>query len=853
MFNFHLKRASIFQAVSWERNPAFRFVSLLKKCLSIAFILVFLLFLYGFLPENFSLALNKKLLGGSLLLLILSIICWIQESFLNWKLKKLKINVALEDVVNNLEKYNLAQFLSFEVAKTVYRAETFSKSKNLSKIDSSTLFYFLLKDNPELNFIFSRALLNLKDIKNILESHFQISKNRSQNKKLVYSKDFEGTIIESLKIAQKRNGEKIEIGDLLVALAAHNLVFKKIMIDASLKKEDIENLVWWLRSLEKEIKQRKRWWEYRNLVKKGSLAKEWTSGFTVVLDKFSIDWSERVSNMGFPKVIGHQKELKQIERILVGKQKDNNVLLIGKPGTGRKSILQALAIKSVLGQSLPEINYKRIKELDLPALLAQLQDKEEIETVLNKIFEEVVEAGNIILFIDQFHDFVGGEEKSGIIDISGVLSSYLELPQFQLLAITNFAGLHKNIEQNPGILSLLSKVEVSEISLRETLMLLEETALALEFRYKKFISYPALRDIMTYTQRYLPNLPFPEKALDLLNDTVVYVATTKEKIVLPSHVAKVISEKIEMPVGEIEDKEKKILLNLEKLIHKRIINQDKAVDEISGSLRRARAQVTIRKGPLGCFLFLGPTGVGKTETAKALTEIYFGSESKMIRLDMSEFQTLKDIPRLIGSAQEQGLLTTQVRENPFSLILLDEIEKAHPNILNLFLQVLDEGILTDGLGRKIHFKDSIIIATSNAGYKIILKALKDKEDWKNVKQKLLDYIFEKAIFRPEFINRFDDVIVFTPLSPENLLDISQLMLQKLKKNLKEKDIDFEITQALKEKIVELGYNPVFGARQMRRVIQNKVENVLAEAILSNKLNGGDKVKVLPENFELKIN
>jgi ATP-dependent Clp protease ATP-binding subunit ClpA len=245
--------------------------------------------------------------------------------------------------------------------------------------------------------------------------------------------------------------------------------------------------------------------------------------------------------------------------------------------------------------------------------------------------------------------------------------------------------------------------------------------------------------------------------------------------------------------------------------------------------------------------------VGKTETSKALAEIYFGSEEKMIRLDMSEFQNTTDIPRLIGAAGEEGMLTTKVRESPFSLVLLDEIEKAHPNILNLFLQVLDEGHLTDGLGRKIDFKSTIIIATSNAGYKVILKALKEKTEWTEVKQKLLENLFAEGIFRPEFINRFDAMVVFRPLTKENLLDIAELLLQKLKKNLQEKEVEFLITPDLKEKIVELGYDPTFGAREMRRVIQDKVENVLASALLSDRLKRGYRVKVDPKNFELIIN
>jgi len=490
----------------------------------------------------------------------------------------------------------------------------------------------------------------------------------------------------------------------------------------------------------------------------------------------------------------------------------------------------------------------------MPRLLAELPSLEDVETTLDIIFQEAISAGNIILVIDEFHNYISQIPRPGIVDMSGVISSYLHLPQFQIIAITTFAGLHQYIEQNPSVLSLFEKIEVSEISLQETLMLLENLTLFHEKKYKRLISYPALREIISMSERYLPGFPFPEKAIELLDEVAVYVAqSTKDYVVLPSHVRRIITEKTQIPVGEIETKEKQILLNLESLIHDRIINQEEAVKEVSGALRRARAEVQVRKGPMGCFLFLGPTGVGKTETSKALAEIYFGSEERMIRLDMSEFQTLPDIPRLLGSPDEEGLLTTPVRENPFSLILLDEIEKSHSNILNLFLQVFDEGHLTDGQARKVDFKNSIIIATSNAGYKIILQALKEKSEWSGVKQKLLDFLFQEGTFRPEFINRFDAVVVFKPLSKENLLGIAELLLQKLKANLKEKGIEFVITQALKEKIVELGYNPTFGAREMRRVIQDKVENVLATALLKGEIIRGFKVEIEPENFQLKIN
>jgi len=857
--NFNLRETAIYQAVKWEIGLAFRIIKLFKKLFLILFIILFIIFLYGFLTDNIRQSALSQLLGLTIITLTLYLGSWVKVLFLETKLKQPKLKIKIEEAIISPEKYNLAEFLSFEVAKAIL------KSKN----NLTNLFYNLLQDNPQLSFIFSRALLSFKEIKKILKQYLE--KILSKAAKAELQPEFQAIILESFKIAEKKEHPRVEIGDIITALAKYDLIFRQILIDANLKVEDIENLTWWLEDLEERIRERKKFWEWKNLIKRGTLAKEWTAGYTLTLDRFSIDISEVVRRRGFPEIIGHKKEIEAMERIL-SRREINNVLIVGEPGSGRKSMVEALAIKSVLGESLPEVNYKRVIQLDLPSLLAQTESHEEVESILDTIFREAISAGNVLLVIDEFHNFIGGITRPGVIDISGVISPYLPLPQFQIVAITTFEGLHKNLEQNPSVVALFEKVEVSEISERETLMLLENLALILEYKYKKFISYSALRDIISYCSKYLPATPFPEKAMDLLDEVMVYLTQTpspttvgrggrrdlslrpKDKILLPKHVAKIVSEKTQIPVGEIEIKEREILLNLEQLIHQRIINQEEAVKEVSAALRRARAEVTARKGPMGCFLFLGPTGVGKTETSKALTEIYFGSEERTIRLDMSEFQNITDIPRFIGSPYlPEGLLTTQVRENPFSSILLDEIEKAHPNILNLFLQVFDEGHLTDGLGRKIDFKNSIIVATSNAGYQIILEAIKEKVEWSQVKQRLLDFLFEKGIFRPEFINRFDAVIVFRPLSKENFLDIAELMLQKIKKTLSEKDIEFVITQPLKEKIAELGYDPTFGARQMKRVIQDKIENILASALLSNQLKRGNRVEIDPEGFKLKIN
>lgn len=847
MFNFDLKKTAIYKALKWEKIFCVNWLPFCKMVALLAFVVFLSLFSLGKLMD-FDISIidlsPSVFLGLIIFSLIWLITLLVVEAFFNLKLKKPALKVALKQALTNPEQYNLAQFLSFESARAVAKAI----KKRGGEPSFSLLFYFLLEDNPKLNFVFARALLDVK--KNGVRSIFSARKNRPDT--IFHDTIFQKILLEALQIAVKKRHSRASVGDLLIALVKYNATFQKILIKANLKSRDIENLVNWLERIEQRISQRKKFWTRENLCRMGTIGRQWAAGYTLTLDKYSYDLTETVK-WTLPEIVGHQKESEGLQAIL-SRSRHNNALLVGQPGTGRRSIIDALAVESLLGQSSPQVNYKRIVKIELPSLLAAASATEQVATILDKVFQEVVRAGNVILVIDEFHNFVGIEQdRPGAVDISGILSSYLHLAQFRLIALSTFAGLHKNIEQNPGLLSLFEKVEVAEISDQETFLLLQKVVPALEKIHKIIISYPALREVISLSDKYITSQPFPKKAMELLEAVFVYVARgTRDSIILPKHVAKIVTEKTEIPVGEIEAKEKEILLNLEKLVHQRLINQEEAVKEISEALRRARAGIAIRKGPMGGFLFLGPTGVGKTETAKTLADIYFGSEQRIIRLDMSEFQAVKDIPRLIGAPGEEGLLTTKVRERPFSLILLDELEKAHPDILNLFLQVLDEGHITDGQGRKVDFKNSIIIATSNAGFQIILRALKEKADWASVRQKILDYLFEKAIFRPEFINRFDAVVVFQPLSKENLLDIAQLMLQKLQKNLKEKHIDFVITEPLKEKLVGLGYSPTFGARQMRRVLQDKIENPLARALLSGQLKRGSKVEMDAKTFKLII-
>jgi ATP-dependent Clp protease ATP-binding subunit ClpC len=387
-------------------------------------------------------------------------------------------------------------------------------------------------------------------------------------------------------------------------------------------------------------------------------------------------------------------------------------------------------------------------------------------------------------------------------------------------------------------MKFFEKIEIKEPDIETTIKICQDSVREIEMRVPVKITVQTINTVVEKAETYITDVPFPEKALDLLEDTAIYVATkTSDYLVKPEHVNKIISQQTEIPIGSLEESEKVKLLNLENLIHERIIDQEIAVREIASAMRRARLEVGEKKRPIGSFLFLGPTGVGKTETAKALAEIYFGSEKRMNRFDMSEYQGVNAVEKMIGSRQtnKTGLLTTAVKETPFSLLLLDEIEKADYGVLNLFLQILEEGWVTDALGRKINFRNQIIIATSNAGAEFIRQKIKGNTDEETLNTQLVDHVLKEGIFRPEFINRFDGVIMFKPLSHEDLLKISELMLTTLKKRLAKKDLSFNFNDDLVEKIAELGYDPANGARPMRRVIQKKVEDLIAKKLLKEEI------------------
>ncbi len=829
MDNFQLEKAAIYRAVLLDKIPFFRYSEIIKDLFFAGALLFSLLNLTNLFLNLVFPFFELAVLFLSFYFLFLQI-----HLFFEYKVKKPTLLINVNDALKNSKSINFADFLDFESAKIVYSAQ------KKGGVDSYLLLFSLLENAREMDFSFYRILLDKKqamiDLRNIFEKR-EVVKERD------FSDCFYNSLKDALFYAQKRGTSFIKTEDLFVALSKNNRYLQEVLYRAGIKTEDVFSLTQW----QLRIKEKENPWLYKNLIKKGRLGVEWVSGYTAFLDNFSIDWTKAMKFAGFPEIVGHKKEISSLERVL-SRNEVNSALLVGEPGTGRKSVVQEIVKKSFLGEGLPEINYKRFLEIDLAAVFSFTQKKEELEEVIDKIFTQAIKGGDVILVINDIHSLVGYEGSS---NITRIIESYLHIPSFRVVGITSNEGYRQNIESNPSLAYLFEKIEVEETSKEDTLILLQRIALYFERKYKKIISYAALKKVITLSERYIRNHPFPEKATDLLEESVIHINQKKEPFLLPMHIEKIISERTEVPVGEINKEERDTLLNMEKLLCGRVVGQEEAVKAVSFALRRSRADIDVRKGLVGSFLFLGPTGVGKTEMAKAITDIYYGSEKKINRVDMSEFQSISDISRLIGSPNTEGILTVKVKEDPFSLILLDEIEKAHPDILNLFLQILDEGHLTDGKGEKIDFQNSMLIATSNAGYQTIINSVESKKDWKDVKNKVLQSIFQQSVFRPEFVNRFDDVVLFRPLSKSNLEEVVGLQLEKMRNNLKERDLDFKITEELKKEIAELGYDPVFGAREIQRIIQNKVGDALSSALLRNEIKKGETITINPKTFILE--
>lgn len=650
---------------------------------------------------------------------------------------------------------------------------------------------------------------------------------------------------------------------------------------------------------------------------------------TPTLDQLGIDLTAAARSGKLDPVIGRDKELERVVQIISRRTK-NNPVLIGEPGVGKTAIVEALAHRIVSGEIPETLQGKRLLTLDMGALVAGTKYRGEFEERLKKVIEEIRSSANCILFIDEMHTIVGAGAAEGAVDAANILKPSLSRGELQTIGATTLDDYRKYVERDPALERRFQPVNVEEPTVDETTSILKGIRKRYEEHHKVTITDEALASASTLASRFIPDRFLPDKAIDVMDEAAsrvrlrysstplsvtetmrVLESVRKEKddaiggeqfeyaaelrgreerleeqlegqkeqwqgeqaaqqqpIVTDEDVAEVVSLWTGIPVTKLALEETQRLLHMEDEMHKRIVGQDEAITSISKAVRRARAGLKDRRRPVGVFMLLGPTGVGKTETVRALSEFMFGSEDAMVRLDMSEFMERHTVARLIGAPpgyvgyDEGGQLTEAVRRKSYRAILLDEIEKAHPDVFNILLQIFDDGHLADAKGRRVDFRNTIILMTSNLGSDLISReqtlgfslkaevAKTDEQQYNKMREKVLEEV--KRFFRPEFLNRIDSSIVFHALSRDQVLSIVDLLLVEVEEHLAEKEIGLEVTAEAKEYIAEKGYDPNFGARPLRRMIQNELEDKLSEELLGGRLGSGDIAVVELQDGEIIV-
>jgi len=642
-----------------------------------------------------------------------------------------------------------------------------------------------------------------------------------------FKTELSSLIQNARRVSEQHDHDHIHSSDLAVACFLTNPALTRWYQQHNLAEEDMIRLSEWIERRKLFQETTRQWWSLPNLIRKQPIGLDWIYGFTPALSSESEELTDWYHAIPDHRVIGRNAEITSIESAL-SKSSNANALLIGPAGVGKQTIIEGLAQRIRTGRSPLVGNRVFLMKGEVVSALSS--------NAAARLFREAATAGNIILCITDIHLCFQTEST----EIQTLLASLANSNAVNLIGTTDQKHYHQTLERESGFIQHFTKIEIQEPTIKEIEPIIREAILDFETRHHVFFTYPSIEALIHDADRYLPNVPFPEKAMDMMETVGVAANQQSQAIITPEFIHQTFTAQFNVPSATATSEEKNILLNLESRLHERVVGQDAAVTTVANSLQRVRSGIERTNKPIGSFLFLGPTGVGKTETAKALSECYFGSESNMIRFDMSEYQSLGSLDRFIGSTQTNtaGLVVSRVRDNPFSVILFDELEKADRNILNLFLQILDEGELTDAFGEKVSFRQSIIIATSNAGAEYVRKLQLSNKDPKRMAELLIEHILNQQLFSPELINRFDSVVVFHPLNTDHVYQIARLRLEALAKQLKTKGYLFELNDDLTNAIATIGYDPDFGARPIARAIANSVETIISKKILADEIQKG---------------
>jgi len=733
---------------------------------------------------------------------------------------------------------------------TVVLEKTYMMAKEQKHVLITTLhlFYNLVTVSGEVANLFVR--MNV-DIQKLLDKiGHQLAKIQSQTGATILSAELKLALAGAYVEAYGHNKKQISPVDILLPLWRNDKVLAEIFYDLAVDEDKLTNTVAWSWINDQLIYNYHLYKKTARFKPGSNMDRAYTAVATPFLDQFSFDLTAAAKYGRLDVCVGRDKEIEQVfERLSSGQR---GIVLVGSEGVGKNEIAEGIAQLMVTEDVPKMLNDKRLLELDLARLLGGATPAEAQDRMLSAV-NEAVHSGNIILYMQNIENVTGLSAGSGeSLDLAEILASAISRQGVYVFSTCTSQSYTQSLEGGP-LGQALSKIEIDEPADNEAIQMIESKIAFFENKFKVFYTYDALAQAVKLSRRYIHDQYLPEKAISILEKAGVATVRLKgeKTLVGADEVAGVVSETTHVPVARVGEAESQLLLNLEAKIHERMVGQDEAVKIVAESLRRARAELREGKRPIANFLFLGPTGVGKTELAKTISEVYFGNENYMIRLDMSEYQLADSVDKMIGSPDGAlGYLTEKVRQAPFSLVLLDEIEKAHPDILNLFLQVMDDGRLTDGQGRTIDFTNSIIIATSNIGAVYIQDQVRLGTDLEEISRELVDkYLIEKM--RPELINRFDGIIVFKPLAMGDVIAIARLMLNKTKNLLQGKGMGLEVSDSGLKLLAQAGFEPEFGARPLRRLLQDKIDNIVANKLLSGELTRRDVVEI-DDQAEVKI-
>lgn len=730
--------------------------------------------------------------------------------------------------IKGCKAINVAKSFGLHSEESLERALLSAKKYN-TDVSPEFLFLELLK-TPKVKIIFGRLGIAVKT----LEERVRHNLTKGESAGAMLGAEVVKILLKSYIAAAEGKNKKVRSNIVMLQTAEASDFLREALYDLNVDMEKLQNVAGWI-SIQDKLRERYLQFRKASVFRpKGDVNRAMTAVQTPALNRYSEDLTYYAKRGAIDFCIGREEVIENIFRVIKGGGR--GAVLVGDRGVGKSAVIDGLA-ELMIKEDVPEIlRDKRLVRLALSEILGGATG-EEAGKKLTAAVEDAYRAGNIVMEIPNLEYFGAGEGMS----IAALLAELMQKSRLPVLATTTPDGYNRVVE-GTALANIFERIDVPEPDVNLAIQILEAESGGIELQNQVYFSYDAIASAVKLSDKYLSGRFLPEKAIEIIKEAATYVENKRGKnsIVSAEDVARIVSEKGKVPVASLTESEKEKLLQLEEAIRGRIVGQEEAVDAVSRALRRARAGMREGKRPIANFLFLGPTGVGKTELSKTVAQVYFGDENNMIRLDMSEYQDKPSVSRMIGGKGEDGFLTEAVRQKPFALVLLDELEKAHPDILNLFLQVMDDGRLTDGKGRTVDFTNVILITTSNAGSDFIAAEISKKTKVPQIAEKL---VAEKlsAYFKPEFLNRFDGVIVFKPLTEEEIVKIAELLIKKIAKTMKIKGIEIVVEDSALREIAKLGFDPKFGARPLRRAISREIEDRLANLLLEGKVKRRDKI------------